>query len=83
MGSMKGDKTTSMQIPPWLEESLKPFITDAVNKGQMMSDAAWQWGMGNNPQFGAGPPSGQPMNEAFPVEGIPKYPQETIPTNRG
>jgi len=52
--SKKGDKTTSMEIPPWLTESLKPYITDAVNKGQAMSNAAWDWGMSNNPQYSQG-----------------------------
>lgn len=53
MGSKFGDKTTTMEIPPWLEDSLKPYITDAVKKGQAMSDAGWQWGMRNyDPTFG-------------------------------
>lgn len=74
--SKKGDKTTSMEIPPWLEASLKPYITDAVNKGQAMSDAAWQWGMANNPQGG--------MPKAMVGTGVPynnpKDPADLIPS---
>lgn len=69
MGSMgKGDKATMPEIPGWLEDSLKPYLKDAVDKNQSMSDAAWEWGMANHPT--------QSVSAPYPINQEPINPPE-------
>ena len=37
----KGDKTSSVAIPPWLEQELKPYLGSTLQKNRTFADKTW------------------------------------------